>query len=280
VSGECGGGVALPAGGVCVRGGRSGIAAYRADFGEESAVIEIKDRWAGEVIYTSECGSVSAAVVEAITKRKPLSRADLSRADLSGADLSGANLSRADLSGADLSRADLSRADLSRADLSGADLSRADLSGADLSRANLSRADLSGAKNYNRFRTTPLLMLLDQPGAIRAYKLVTAEGDGPFNGGITYEVGRSYEVLDANTSETEACAAGLHVATLDWCMREWREGYRIIVVEFEAKDIAAIPVATDGKFRLFRLRVVGEKDLSEIGLIDKPSDAKEPEAVA
>ena len=140
-------------------------------------------------------------------------------------------------------------------------------SGANLSGANLYGADLSGASGVNRYRSTPLMMLLDQPGKIRAYKLVKKDGLAPFNGGITYEVGKSYEVADANTNETESCAAGINVASLDWCIRSWQEGWRILVVEFTAKDIAAIPNATDGKFRLFRATVVGEKDLREIGVI-------------
>jgi hypothetical protein len=110
------------------------------------------------------------------------------------------------------------------------------------------------------------MMLLDQPGKIRAYKLVTADGYGPFNGGVLYEAGISVEELEADTDPNEHCGAGINVATLDWCIREWRETYRILVVEFEAKDIAAIPVATDGKIRLFRCDVVAEKNLAEIGV--------------
>jgi hypothetical protein len=52
-------------------------------------------------------------------------------------------------------------------------------------------------------------------------------------------------------------------------MREWQQGHRILVAEFTAKDIAAIPTATDGKFRVFRCKIVGEKDLKEIGLINE-----------
>ncbi len=102
------------------------------------AVIEIRNRYTGSVIFSAEAKTLGACVLLAIA-----AGANLSRADLYGANLSGANLSRANLS-----RADLSRADLSRADLSGANLSRADLYGANLSRANLSRADLSGADLY------------------------------------------------------------------------------------------------------------------------------------
>jgi hypothetical protein len=170
--------------------------------------------------------------------------------------------SRADLSGADLSRANLSGANLYGANLYGADLSWANLYG-----ANLYGANLYGAKNCNAYRCTPLLMLLDQPGKIRAYKLVNQQSEGPYNGGIRYEIGKSYSVDDANTDATVQCGSGINLATLDWCMKEWTEGYRIMVAEFTAKDIAAIPTATDGKFRVHRCEIVGEKDLNEIGLI-------------
>jgi uncharacterized protein YjbI with pentapeptide repeats len=216
-----------------------------------------------------------------------LSRANLSRANLYGADLSranlyGANLTGANLTGANLSRANLSRANLYGADLSGAYLSGANLSRANLSRANLSRADLRGAtldgadlsratlsraENYNPYRTDPLSILLDQPSKIRAYKLVKGSGEGPYNGGIFYEIGKSYEVLDANTSITEQCGAGINLATLPWCMREWRIGYRILLAEFTAEDIACIPHGNDGKFRVFRCKIVGEKNLEELGLV-------------
>ena len=151
-----------------------------------------------------------------------------------------------------------------RANLSDADLSRAYLSG-----ANLSGAYLSGANGIAPEICTDLLMLLDQPGAIRAYKLVNAEGYGPFNGGVKYEVGESVSVKKPNTDPLEQCGAGINVATLAWCLREWRPGYRVLVVEFTAADIACIPTATDGKFRLFRCAVIAEKaiDPVKIGLV-------------
>jgi uncharacterized protein YjbI with pentapeptide repeats len=205
---------------------------------------------------------------EAYLRRADLREAYLRGAYLRGADLREADLSRADLRRADLSGADLRRADLSRADLSGAYLRRADLSGADLSRADLRGAYLSAADAKLRNLVQPLRMLLDQPGPIRAYKLVTANMIGPFNGGITYRIGETVSVDAANTDDLIDCAAGINVATLDWCMREWRPSYRILIVEFTAADIAAIPVSGDGKFRLHRCTVVGEKDLVEIGLVE------------
>ena len=139
--------------------------------------------------------------------------------------------------------------------------SRADLSG-----ANLFGADLFGAKSVNKYLTTPLYGLFDQPGKIRAYKLITSTGEGPYNGGIRYTIGQQYEIADANTNEQEACAAGINVATLDWCLKQWKEGYRILIIEFTAQDIACIPIGSDGKFRLYRCAVVGEKARADVGL--------------
>ena len=141
-------------------------------------------------------------------------------------------------------------------------------SNADLSSANLRSADLSSAEGINKFKTTPLLMLLDQPGNLRAYKLVNENMTGYLYTGIVYNVGSKVSVKDADTNDNVLCGSGINVATLDWVMREWQQGYKILILEFTAKDIAAIPTATDGKFRLHRAKVVGEKDLKEIGLIE------------
>ena len=241
------------------------------------AALEIAAKsWANlSRAYLSGADLSRAYLSRAYLSGADLSGANLPRAYLSGADLSGANLSGADLSGAylsgaDLSVANLSGANLSGANLSGADLSGADLSGANLSGANLSGANLSGAKGVIRERAIPLLMLLDQPGPIRAYKVVNESGHGHIHGGIRYDMGQTYDEPRASTDVTEECGAGLHVATLDWCIREWQPGFRILVVEFTATDIACIPTATDGKFRLRRLTVVGEKDLVALGLVEAP----------
>jgi len=145
--------------------------------------------------------------------------------------------------------------------LSGANLSGADLSRANLSRADLSGANLSGAKGITPHQYTPLLMLCEQPAVIRAYKLVTADGVGPFNGGIKYEMGQEYLVADANCDPLQDCGAGINVATMDWCLKNWQGGYRILVVEFTKDDIAAIPYGSDGKFRLKKCKVVREVDM-------------------
>ena len=223
--------------------------------------FEIKSWINGGVLFSCETESLKLAVELAVK-----SHANLSYANLHNANLSYANLSYANLSYANLHNANLSYADLRDADLYNADLSYANLSYANLHNANLSYADLRDAKNVNKNRCTPLLVLCDQPGKIRAYKLVTEKGVGPFCGGIFYEKGKTYTVADADCSEAQ-CAKGISLATLDWCMNEWQPGYRILIAEFTAKDIASIPIATDGKFRVKKCKIVGEKNLKEIGLI-------------
>ena len=118
------------------------------------------------------------------------------------------------------------------------------------------------------------MILLDQPGKIRAYKLVNAQNEGPFNGGLKYIVGTHVAVMNSSTDDMEQCAPGINLATLDWCMREWEDGYKILLAEFEATDIAAIPFATDGKFRVHQCDIVGEVDLVKIGLVGGGSQMK------
>jgi hypothetical protein len=200
--------------------------------------VEIKNK-SGEVIHCGEYEDVRACLLGAIK------------------------------AGANLRSANLRSADLRSANLSSANLSSADLRSADLSSANLSYANLRFANGINPERNTPLLIMLDQPGKLRAYKLVRADGRGPFTCNHPrdwppYQIGLNYEVDDANTDVTQDCGAGINVATLDWILREWKPGYRVLLVEFRAKDIAAIPTATDGKFRLHRCKVVGEKDISAL----------------
>jgi hypothetical protein len=239
-------------------------------------LIEIKNRWDNSIIISGEYESIKDALQKnkgANLKGADLSSTYLSRADLKGADLSSADLSSADLRGADLRGAYLSSADLSRADLSSTDLRGADLRGADLSRANLSSADLSRAIGNHKNKIQPLQLLTEQPGFIRLYKLVTDDYISPMQSynQLSYPIGETVEAT-ANTDDTILCAEGINVATLDWCMKEWREGWRVLIVEFTAADIACIPIASDGKIRLHRCTVVGEKNLVEIGLIEKAKE--------
>ena len=228
-------------------------------------MIEIKSRWDGSVLYTAENASdVRAAVEEARLHDADLRGADLHDADLHDADLRGADLTDAYLHGADLRGANLYGANLRGADLRGADLRGADLRGADLRGAYLRGAYLRGAKGITPERCTDLLILLDQVGKIRAYKLTRADGSGPTYPGLTYAVGETVEAADANTDPDDHCGAGVNLATLPWCLSQWQPGYRIFVCEFTRADIAAIPTATDGKFRTHRCKVVREIPAEQI----------------
>ena len=209
--------------------------------------IIIKDRYTGDPIYTAkDVDNLCQALTEAVGGGK-----SLSGANLSGADLSGANLYGADLSGANLSRADLSR-------------------------AYLSRADLSGATGVNKYLTSPMYMLLDQIGEIRAYKLVTAEGHGPHYPTLTYTVGETYTEPNFEANEHVDCGPGINLASLDWCLKEWRPGYRILIASFKRRhgndDNICVPIGSDGKFRVRSCKIVKELDLREIGFLNEKGE--------
>jgi len=222
----------------------------------------------------------SANLTSADLRSADLRSADLRHADLTSANLTSANLTSANLTSADLRSADLRSADLRSADLRYADLRYANLRSADLTSANLTSADLTSAnltsaKGLNRYLTSPLMMLNDQIGPIRAYKLVDKNGEGVHRGGVKYEIGQEVEETEINTDIEKGCAAGINLATLDWCLREYisgnghGEGWRIFVAEFTTADQIIIPVNTDGKFRVRKCKIVGEKNLAELGINHK-----------
>jgi hypothetical protein len=229
--------------------------------------VDIKSRFDGRVLYKAKgAADVREAVEAARRDGADLRYADLRDADLRYADLRGAALRGADLRDAYLRGADLRHAALRDADLRGADLRGADLGGAALRDADLRDADLGGAKGFAPERVNDLLMLLDQVGPIRAYKLVNSEYRSPIQstGKLTYKPGDVVEA-EADPAPTVQCGKGVNVATLPWCLSNWREGHRIMVVEFTRKDIAAIPVG-DGKFRVSKVRVVREIDRDQINV--------------
>ena len=182
---------------------------------------------------------------------------NLSGATLSWATLSVANLSRADLSGANLSWADLSGATLSGANLSRANLSRANLSGANLSGANLSGANLRDAK-------LPISGLITTDLANKMYALKAVNKDGKsimVHGGpgepLDYSVGKRVSVNDANEDVRVLCGAGINVANKEYILNN-HSNNRIMLVSFSKSDIAALPLGSDGKFRLHRCFVERE----------------------
>jgi len=227
-------------------------------------MIEILNRWNNAVVYRSEdAQTIAEAVALAVSSRANLARANLARVNLARVNLAGAYLAHAYLAGAYLEGANLAHANLARVNLEGANLARANLAGAYLEGANL-----AGARGLNPLLVDHLRILRDQD-TIVAYRLVDAEMRSPMRtdgaSRINYAIGEEYTEPDASTDESQQCAAGLHVATLAWCLREWKPGWRILRVQHAGADIAAIPLGTDGKWRVRRLRVLAEVPMSEWG---------------
>ena len=146
--------------------------------------------------------------------------------------------------------------------------------GAILRGADLRGANLYGAEGIVPERINPLLILREQVGKIRAYKLVDADLKSPIQTGnqITYEIGSTVKAK-ADPDESKDCGAGINLATLPWCLENRRPGHRILICEFTAKDIAAIP--DGGKFRVHKTKVVKEYDLA--GLLERESDGGDDE---
>lgn len=106
---------------------------------------------------------------------------------------------------------------------------------------------------------------LRKRGTFRAYKVSMAYGSSPdfvyAHPVLTCAPGAVLEVKRAVRSRKRDCAAGVNVATREWCKLTYYGelvwgGYRLWFVEFEARDIASVPINTEGKFRLFRCRVI------------------------
>ena len=154
-------------------------------------------------------------------------------------------------------RADLQGANLRGAHLAGADLRRADLQG-----AHLARADLEGM-NYRPYLHILKLQLPDTK--LRAWKYLV-DGKSPYRE-AEYQAGKTYTETDVDADERVQCGKGLNVATLQWCLWDSSKADEFLEVEFEVRDIVAIPIATDGKFRVRKfkaVRVIGRKEAERL----------------
>jgi len=90
-------------------------------------------------------GSAAESILEKITNKESLERADLRDLVLNHATLENVRLCRSDLEGANFEGANLRHADLSCANLREAYMAGVDLEGANLQKANLEGANLEGA---------------------------------------------------------------------------------------------------------------------------------------
>lgn len=216
-----------------------------------------------------------ANLAEANLREANLQEPYLRGANLQGATLQGCPLHDADLGGADLRRANLREASLWKADLRWADLQDAILTGTNLREADFTGANLRGVNlrdvvGISAYLRTPLQGLVF--GSLW-FKLVDWTDEGVFRGGIKYVEGKTYEEV-ADVDPGRECSAGINVAPLDWCLKEWIAGgmsrkWSIFVIDALPSDIACIPDGTDGKVRLHRCTVGRRLSWEELGFPEK-----------
>jgi hypothetical protein len=134
-----------------------------------------------------------------------------------------------------------------------------------LSEYKLRSADLNSAKNISKIFQSPLSILKSQKGKLRAFKYLSKYGFSPYKN-MNYIVGETYIEENCNTNEMQECGKGLSIATLDWCLRDscCDLSKIYIEVEFDAKDIVAIPYVSDGKFRVRKLKVIRKLSKEEL----------------
>lgn len=99
-------------------------------------------------------------------------------------------------------------------------------------------------------------------GLVRAYKYTDKDAKSPVQraNAILYEEGKDYEVKDANTDDGADCAAGINLASVDYCKQYMKasDGHRAFAFEFHTDDLAAVPGG--GKFRVFKCKCIEELD--------------------
>ena len=181
--------------------------------------------------------------------------------NLEGASLVGANLVVANLVGANLVGANLVGAYLMGANLEGASLVGANLVG-----TNLVGANLVGAKHDLVFSLPAFVEKFEvkkDRGKLIMYKYVTENMTSPYRG-AKYEVGKTYSMPRSECDENifTGCGPGYNVATREWCIKNSRHnGYLdtaiLLAVLVDPFDIVAIPITTDGKIRVRKMRVLG-----------------------
>ncbi len=182
--------------------------------------IEIKDRFSGKTIFTSNTAIDWAGAVKEAIK----SGANLRDADLRGAYLIGAYLIGANLIGANLIGADLRGADLGGANLRGADLRDANLRGAknaDLAIAQtriLPEGDLIGWKKLANGAIAKLRIPEDAKRShafgrkCRAEFAIVIEGEGVSQYDTEFKYTPGSKVIAPNWDDdwTKECAGGIH----------------------------------------------------------------------
>jgi len=100
-------------------------------------------------------------------------------------------------------------------------------------------------------------------GKVRAYKYTDKDGKSPVRSAtaILYEPGKDYEEKNAVTDASRDCAAGINVASVEWCKGYVEGEHRAFAFEFDSSDIAAVPTVNAGKLRVFRCKCIEELDI-------------------
>ena len=105
---------------------------------------------------------------------------------------------------------------------------------------------------------------------------MTQDGHGPHYPTLTYTVGETYTEPNFEADENVNCGPGINLASLDWCLREWQPGYRVLIASFKRKhgndDNICVPIGSDGKFRVRSCKIVGEVDLQKIGFLNEKGE--------
>lgn len=198
-----------------------------------------------------------------------LDKSDFSNSNLYHADLSGSSVYECNFSGANLEEAQMMRvsgirvnfrdAQCRNAVFNNAALHQSRWDGANLCHARMENTGLGDATGLSQVMFNQLEEMRYIRGTQYAFKLVDANYDSVFaDTKIHYTVGETISVAEYDTDESNVCAPGIHVATLQWCMRCWCPGLKILVVSFEPEDIVAIPTNSDGVFRVKKCNVVEE----------------------
>jgi hypothetical protein len=101
-------------------------------------------------------------------------------------------------------------------------------------------------------------------GKLRAFKYLNGDCS-PYQKTV-YKVGKTYEVKDFDTDIFNLCGKGINVASLEWCLQD--TGFNLnktyVEVEFDACDIICVPFASDGKFRVRKIKVLRKLTKKEI----------------
>ncbi len=166
------------------------------------------------------------------------------------------------LSGTIFARCDLSRASFVRANLFGVTFRDCIVDGADFIGADVRDIEWTGNSGSARGLLSDLELLKEVDGRIYAYRLQPLEDVIGWHG-QRYEVGQEYCCDHLDTDPRRGCAAGLHVATLDWCMATAMEEIGCAADGSPAFDILRVSCApadiivpwTSGRFRTKSFRV-------------------------